>query len=113
MQKRRFDWRWVALIALVAIIMGGRQLPWPILLVALAGSGGYLLSLGWQSWGRKTGNSTRVTYWRGQRIEIAPERRRMLPSLQALAPVLVYFVIGSILLLSALVVLLQHVTDLG
>lgn len=115
MQQNRFDWRWMALIVVVAIIAGGRQLPWPVLMLALAGSGGYILYLGWQAWGRESrgSSSTRVTYWRGQRIEIPPERHRLLPSLQTVTPVIVYFLIGGIFVLSALAVLFRNIGDLG
>ncbi len=112
MQYRRFDWRWVAVLVVVAIIVAGQRIPWPIFMLALVVSGGYLLSMGWQIWrsgSAGAGGGSRVTYWRGQRIDMQPERRRGMPSLQAIAPALVYLLMGGALMLGAASVLFQHV----
>jgi hypothetical protein len=106
---QRFDWRWIAAIVVIAILVAGNNIPAPIFLLVLGGSGGYLVYLGWQAWQRSGGgggNSSRVTYWRGQRIEIKPERRRPTPSLRALAPAIVYMLLGGVMVLGALVGLL-------
>lgn len=110
MQQFRFDWRWVALIVVIAIIVAGQRIPWPIFMLALAGSGGYLLYMGWQIWsGSSSSGGNRVTYWRGQRIELKPERRSKMPSLRAITPAIVYFVLGGILVLGAVAVVLRQV----
>ncbi|MFO7171217.1 MAG: hypothetical protein DIU80_024575, partial [Chloroflexota bacterium] len=65
----RFDWRWIAAIALIVIMVNSASIPWPVTALALAASGGYLLYRGWQI-GRRAGGPptrSRVTYWRGQR----------------------------------------------
>jgi hypothetical protein len=108
MPGRRFDWRWIVLIVIVAIIANGAQLPWLVLFLALAGGGGYLLYLGWQVWGGGAFSSKRVTYWRGQRIETPAQRRRGLPPLRAIGPALLYLIIGGALVLTALAVLLRQ-----
>lgn len=114
MRGFRFDWRWVALIALVAILANSAALPWPVLFAAMAGGGGYLLYEGWKVWVRASGGSVggpRVTYWRGQKIELRPQNeRRGLPpmSWRTIGPALLYLVIGGALILAALAVLLRQ-----
>jgi hypothetical protein len=111
MQNIRFDWRWVALIVFVAILASAQSIPWPILALALGAGGGYLLYMGWQIWsgGRGIGSKPRVTYWRGQRIELAPERRSGMPPLRSITPALVYLVLGGALLLGAVAVVWQQI----
>lgn len=109
MYRFRFDWRWVALIAIVALIANGGALPWLVLVLVLAGSGVYLLYQGWNVWtgGRPT-TSDRVTYWRGQRIETSAPRRVNIPSFRTIGPAVIYLVIGAALTLAALVVVLRQ-----
>jgi hypothetical protein len=110
MQQFRFDWRWIAAIVVIAIIVAGQRVPWPIFMLALAGSGGYLLYMGWQIWnGAGSSGSKRVTYWRGQRIELEPERRSGMPPLRAITPAIIYLVLGGILVLGAVSVFLRQV----
>jgi hypothetical protein len=113
MRNIRFDWRWVALIVFVAILAGAQSIPWPILALALAAGGGYVLYMGWQIWNGGSGGGfsrqPRVTYWRGQRIELTPERRRSMPSLRSITPALVYLIIGGALLLGAIALVWQHI----
>jgi hypothetical protein len=103
----RFDWRWAALILFVALIAGGPSLPWPIVAGAFAAAGGYLIYLAWQSLGGSPGPGQRVTYWRGQRVELpsAPRRRRPLAWRSAL-PALAYGIVGLAMLLAAAAVVL-------
>lgn len=110
MRNIRFDWRWVALIAFVAILASAQSIPWPILALALAAGGGYLLYMGWQIWsgGRSFGSKARVTYWRGQRIELSPERQHRMPSLRDITPALVYLILGGALVLGAVAVVWQQ-----
>lgn len=43
-----------------------------------------------------------MTYWRGQRIELAPPRRGpALPQMRAIGPAVLYFILGIVLLLAA------------
>ncbi len=102
-----FDWRWVAVIIFIALLASGRSLPWPVTALTLAAGGIYLLSLAWQSWGGGAGGSRngRVTYWRGQRVELPGQPRRLRPTTPGtLAPVVLYALIGLALLLGAALV---------
>lgn len=108
MPNIRFDWRWIALIVIVAIVANGRALPGPVIFLALAGGGGYLLYFGWKVWNGGSIRSSRVTYWRGQRIETQVKRRVGLPPLGAIGPALLYLIIGGAMLLAAVAVLLNR-----
>ncbi len=106
MRTSRFDWRWVAVIAFVAILVNSRALPWPIPAAALGISGGYLLYAAWEAWGRtglRSRGTTRVTYWRGERVEMQRPAPRFRPGdFTMLAPTLIYALLGSALVLAAL-----------
>jgi len=106
----RFDWRWIALIAFVALIVNAGRLPWQLVALVLGGAGAYLLTLGWQAWTRAGGapGGSRVTYWRGQRIE-APRQRRSpaLPRWGDIAPAAIYLLLGGALVLGALAMVLN------
>jgi hypothetical protein len=108
----RFDWRWIALIVFVALIVNAGRLPWQVVALLLGGAGAYLVALGWRAWTRAGGppGRGRVTYWRGQRIEAAPPRRGpALPRWSDIGPAAVYFVLGGALLLAALTMLLDAI----
>ncbi len=112
MRGARFDWRWLVLIGLIAILANARSLPWFVTALALGVPGGYLLMLAWRAWegngGGGRGNGRRVTYWRGQRIEMHGPPRRVRPeTLSAVAPTLIYGLVGLALVLAALAVLVQ------
>jgi hypothetical protein len=113
MSGSSFDWRWIAAIVFVAILVAGRNLPWPVVTLTLAAGGGYMLYLGWQVWKREggsSGGSSRVTYWRGQRIELKPEKRSSgTPSLRSVGPALLYLIVGGVFVLSAVLILFQQV----
>jgi hypothetical protein len=101
----------VALILFVAVLVNANRLPWQITALALGGAGGYLLVLGWRVWTHTGGSPTRsrVTYWRGQRIETAPPRRGpALPRWSDIGPAAIYFLLGGVLVLAALTVILQR-----
>lgn len=108
----RIDWRWVALIVFVALLANGRSLPWPITALVLGGGGGYLLYTAWRSWGAggRSRGGARVTYWRGQRIEMPGQHRRLRPagSWGELAPTIVYALIGAALVLGAVMVVISR-----
>jgi hypothetical protein len=113
MNGMRFDWRWIVAFVFLAILVGGQRLPWPIVMLALAAGGGFLIYLGWNAWqgGSGGGGGKRVTYWRGQRIELPPERgSSSLPPLRTLAPALIYFVLGGAMVLGALAMIFQQVS---
>jgi hypothetical protein len=106
----RFDWRWVALIVFVALLVNAGRLPWPIVALTLGGGGAYLLAHGWRAWTRSGGapSRSRVTYWRGQRIETAPVRRGpALPRWSDIGPAAPYLIFGGILLLTAITIALR------
>ncbi len=108
----RFDWRWLALIGFVALLANAATLPWPITALALSAAGSTLLWMAWQAWrdgsSRRAPATTNVTYWRGARSETptAPRRFRA-ATWPAIAPVMVYALLGAALLLAALALLLR------
>jgi hypothetical protein len=103
MRNLPFDWRWIVLIATVLLLVYARSLPWPIVALGLGGGGGYLLQMGWRIWTRSSNVSggRRVTYWRGERIEMKPERGPALPRLSDVGPAAIYLLIGGIMVLAA------------
>jgi hypothetical protein len=104
----RFDWRWVILIGTVAVLANARRLPPAVLALALGAAGIYLLYAGWQQWGGGSFSRTHVKYWRGQRYEVRPDRRRTaIPSLRAIGPALLPLILGLTLVLSAVAVVLR------
>lgn len=110
MSTLRFDWRWIALIVVIALLANAGRLPWPVIALVLGGGGGYLLMLGWQTWTRSGGVPTRsrVTYWRGQRYELGPTQRGpALPRWGDIGPAAIYFVLGSLMLLATIAVILR------
>jgi hypothetical protein len=99
-----FDRRWLVVLVLLLIVLNPRGL---IGVVVLGIGAGWALQAGLAPWrlgmGR-IGGSTKVTYWRGQRIETkqAPSQRlRTLPITQLLVSVL-YVVLGVGMAYSAL-----------
>ncbi len=111
MRSLRFDWRWIALIVVIALIASSGRLPWFVNVLVLAGAGGYLVYEGWRVWVRSGGvpSRSRVTYWRGQRYETGPERRGLaLPRLSDIGPAAMYLLFGGVLLLAGIVVVLRQ-----
>jgi len=107
----RFDWRWVALIVFVALLVNAGRLPWPVVALTLGGGGAYLLAQGWRAWTRSGGapSRSRVTYWRGQRIEAGPARRGpALPRWNDIGPAAIYLLLGGLFLLAAITVILSR-----
>ncbi len=108
-----FDWRWIIVIFVVLIFFGQLSLaPSPGLGVIILALGTYwAIQAGLEPW-RGRGpllGSKKVTYWRGQRIELGPTRRtrpRLLPVTSLLVSVL-YFVMGAGLLFATLRLLLR------
>ncbi len=113
MERRGFDWRWVGLIVVVAVLANVQRLPWPLVAVLLSGGGGYVLWLGWRIWTSHSpvGGQKRVTYWRGQRIEFESPRGggRKLPSFRAIGPAVVYLIIGGALVLAGVALVVRHI----
>lgn len=107
----RFDWRWVGIIAIIAVMAGARNLPWPVVALTTGAGGGYLLYYGWQIWTRYGGRPSRnrTTYWRGQRYEVGPSRAGpALPRWDGIGPAAGYLFFGSVLVIVALAVVLQQ-----
>lgn len=102
---QRFDWRWIGAIGLIVLLTQVRWLPWYALAGLLAAGGGYFLMVGWNTWRRRGGASVsgkKVTYWRGQRIEVAPTRRSAAaPQLKDIGPALIFLLIGGAMVLAA------------
>ncbi len=112
MPALRFDWRWLALFAIIIVLANTRSLPWPLTALALALPAGWLLYQAAQTLGISLPGgrpSTRVTYWRGRRIETSgPPRRNALWDRANLAPGLLYGVVGLALALAALAVVARN-----
>ena len=110
MGRIRFDWRWVALIGFVALLANANRLPWQAIALALGGAGAYVLTIGWRAWTRSGGapSRSRVTYWRGQRIETPPRRGVAMPRMSDIGPAAIYFLIGGALILSAVAITLNN-----
>jgi hypothetical protein len=105
-----FDWRWIALIVVVAVLVNAGRIPRPATALVLAGAGVYVLVLGWRVWVRSGGvpSRSRVTYWRGQRFEVAPPRRGpALPRWSDIGPAALYFIIGGVLVLAGVAMTLR------
>ncbi len=108
MQSFRFDWRWIGLIVIFALLANSTIIPWQLLVVGLAGAGSYLIFMAWQVWQREGGSGKREVYWRGERIEL-PEQRSTSLSTQTIVPVALYSVLGSALWLAAVGIILNQV----
>lgn len=111
MPALRFDWRWIALLIIIVVLANTRSLPWPLTALALAIPAGWLLYQAAQTLGIDlpgTRPSTRVTYWRGRRIETSGPSRRQVVNRTNLAPGLLYGVFGLALALAALAVVARN-----
>ncbi len=110
-----FDWRWIVVIVVALVFFG------QLSLAPSAGLGVVLLALGaywaiqaglepWRGRGPTLG-SRRVTYWRGQRIELGPARRTRLrlPPATSLLVSVFYLILGAGLLFATLRLLLRLV----
>jgi hypothetical protein len=108
-RRMSFDWRWAGLIAVIIILAGAnRGVPPLFVALALAAGAFFLLRHGWRVWGgRGAGGRARVTYWRGQRIELSEPRGPALPPLRSIGPAALYLLLGAILALGALTVALR------
>jgi small-conductance mechanosensitive channel len=93
-----FDWRWIGVIFLILMLLPLRGqvnlTAVPVLAIAAA----WLILSALEPWraGRSSFSSTKVTYWRGQRIETrqpARARLRSVSSIQMLVSVL-YLLLG-------------------
>ena len=111
----RFDWRWIVIIVVVALIANLQALPWPLVSAALLGSGGYLVWYALRNAGMRVGSQrSREVYWRGRRVDLEAERPAAhnwmrLPSWQALRPVAVYLLIGSVIFLVGVSHLMRNI----
>ena len=106
MNRMRIDWRWVAVIGVVAALANSRSLPWPVVSAMLVAVGGYIGYLGWTSLGYGRSSGRRVTYWRGQKYELLDDRRSLrVPRWRELLPMLPHAVLGLALILAGVAVL--------
>ncbi|MGB9737847.1 MAG: hypothetical protein C0184_08395 [Chloroflexus aggregans] len=111
MPALRFDRRWIALLIIIVVLANTRSLPWPLTALALAIPAGWLLYQAAQTLGIDlpgTRSSTRVTYWRGRRIETSGPPRRFIVNRANLVPGLLYGVFGLALALAALAVVTRN-----
>ena len=115
MGRTTFDWRWIILLLIALMFFGQLRLaPSSGLGVVLLAAGGYwAIQAGLGAWrsGGATLGSTKVTYWRGQRLEIPQTRRQRFrtPAATPLIIAFVYVAMGVGLLLGALRLLLRLV----
>ena len=105
MGRTSFDWRWIVIIFVALIFLGQVNLRFsPAIGVVLLALGGYCaIQAGLSSWGERGPllGSSKVTYWRGQRIELprnqSPVRRLGLrtPAGTSLLVSIFYLVLGA------------------
>ena len=108
MGRTSFDWRWIVLIFVALIFLGQINLRFsPAFGVVLLALGAYwAINAGLSSWRERGGGgsllgNTKVTYWRGQRIELprnqSPVRRLRLrtPVGTTLLVSVFYLVLGA------------------
>lgn len=108
---QNFDWRWIGVIAIIVLLTQIRFLPPYVSALLLAGGGGYFISIGAKAWLRGGGGGKKVTYWRGQRTETAPERRSFtIPHGRTLWQSVVYLLIGGVLVLGALSIFARYLS---
>lgn len=117
MGRTTFDWRWIVLIFVALIFLGQVNLRFsPIVGVVLLAVGAYwAIQAGLGSWrsggGGSVLGSSKVTYWRGQRIELpsrgSPVRRLRTPAGTTLLVSIFYLVLGAGFVFAAVRSLLQ------
>ncbi len=120
MGRTTFDWRWIIVIVVALIFFGQVRLSpsseFGVLLLALGGYWAIQAALTpWRERGSLLG-STKVTYWRGQRIELpvggsrGRRTRFRTPDATPLAVSIVYMVLGAGCVYAALRLLYLIVT---
>ena len=116
MGRTTVDWRWIIVIVIALIFFGQLRLATsPELGVVLLALGGYWAvqagMIPWRGRGSLLGSRNKVTYWRGQRIELKQPRRARFrtPAATPLLVSLVYLTMGIGLWLGALRLLLRLV----
>jgi hypothetical protein len=78
-----FDWRWIGIILILLYVV----FPDPRTAIVVAAIGaGWMIQAGLQPWraGRSSFSSTKVTYWRGQRIETRQSTRARIRSVSTI-----------------------------
>lgn len=111
MQNLRFDWRWLGVIVVVALLANSAMIPWQIFVVGIAAAGSYLFVLAWREWqgGAGIGDGKREVYWRGERIELPAERNTSLaPSNRNVGATLLYGALGAAMWLGAIGVIFNQ-----
>ena len=116
MGRTTIDWRWIVAIIIVLIFFGQLNLgASPALSIIILALGGYwAVQAGltpWRGRGSLFGSSTKVTYWRCQRIELPQSRRPRFrtPAGLPLLASLIYLLMGAGLWLGAVRLLLRLV----
>lgn len=120
MSRTTFDWRWIIVIIVALVFFGQVRLApsseFGVLLLALGGYWAFQAALTpWRERGSLLG-STKVTYWRGQRIELpvggsrGRRTRFRTPDATALVVSIVYMVLGAGCVYAALRLLYLIVT---
>lgn len=95
MNTLNFDWRWLGVILILLFLLS----PDPLTKVVLAAiAAAWMVQAGLDPWrgGRSTLGSTKVTYWRGQRIETKVSTRARLRSVSSIQMVVsvIYLMLG-------------------
>ena len=117
MGQTTVDWRWIVVIVVALFFFGqlrlGSSSELGMVLLALGGYWAVLAGLRpWREQGSILGNR-KVTYWRGQRIELERPRRSRFrtPVTTSLLVSFVYLAMGAGLWLGALRILLRLITS--
>ena len=114
--RTTFDWRWIVVIVIALVFFGQLRIaPSPVLGVVILALGGYwAIQAGLEPWRGRAPilGSSKVTYWRGQRIEMKqPTRARFrTPATTPLIVSIVYLSMGVGLWFATLSLLLRIVT---
>src|SRR5687768_14522939 len=82
MRMQDIDLRWVfVIVVVVLLLLRGSIFQGPLGVVLALIAGSYLCTVGWERLrgGATPLRSTKTTYWRGQRVELRPDRRASAP----------------------------------
>ncbi|GAC1650959.1 MAG: hypothetical protein NVS4B8_25580 [Herpetosiphon sp.] len=106
----RFDWRWLVLVVVVLMFFGLINVSLtPIFSVVVLGLCAlWMFEAGRRPWmGRRSAFGGRVTYWRGQPVQMRPPARRgfSLPPMVPLVGSVLYFAVCALLVFAVV----QHI----
>jgi hypothetical protein len=113
MNLLRTYWRWLALIAVVAVLTNSRNLPWPFVTLVLGATAGYLLPrrMACLAARRRTSNPQQsdLLARSADRSRHAAHSVPHCPDVRSIGPALIYLVPGLIFALVAVAIVLRSV----